>query len=136
MEAPVEAFSAPANENVLERLALLRKTRLIVIDEYSNLKCSIVQALLGFLLAHQCRVRVLLVGDMNFQPDELGGGREPRRKRQNAWARLRKRWGLILHNPQMCDGEVETTLPRRQRIVKTRTGSTRHGPGQGCFGRL
>ena len=75
--------------------------------------------------------RVLLMGYMNLQPDELGGGREPQRKRQQCWLRLAARWVLVLHNPHMAGQEHRLFLPRRQREVMVKGGSTRHGPGQG-----
>ena len=35
-----------------------------------------------------CLERAMLYGDWNFQPDSLGGGKEPRRRRQAEWDRL------------------------------------------------
>ena len=70
-------------------------------------------------------------GDMNFQPDELGGGREPCRKRQTAWELCRS-FGLVLHNPPLADQEiVSVPLPFRERHIRTREASTRHGIGVG-----
>ena len=54
----------PAGRMTHERLALLRATDLLVIDEYSSLHRSIVEALLRFLRAQRVAIRVLLVGDL------------------------------------------------------------------------
>ena len=57
-----------------ERLALLRAADLLVIDEYSSLHRSIVEALLRFLRAQGVAIRVLLVGDVQQIPPVVVGG--------------------------------------------------------------
>ena len=68
----------------------------------------------------------IIMGDFNMQPDELGGGREPRRKRQAAWERQREEYGLVLHNPCVQRESKESVwLPKRRRYVCVHPGSTR-----------
>lgn len=75
---------------------------------------------------------VLGTGDMNVQPDELGGGREPSRKRQVAWEKFCRLHGLLLQNPPLADQTVcSVELPLRGRRVHIREASTRHGIGVG-----
>ena len=79
---------------------------------------------------------------MNFQPDELGGAKEPCRKlggakepcrkRQAAWSQMCNTFGLVLHNPALDSNSVHSIrLPLREKMVSIQEGSTRHGPGIG-----
>ena len=75
---------------------------------------------------------ILGTGDMNFQPDELGGGREPLRKRQLAWERMCRSHDFVLHNPPLAEQSVcSLSLPFRNKEVRIREASTRHGIGVG-----
>ena len=57
-----------------------------------------------------------IMGDFNIQPDELAGKREPRRKRQAAWERVRDEFGLILHNPAVQHKVTQSVwLPLRRK---------------------
>jgi len=76
--------------------------------------------------------RVLIMGDMNMQPDVLGGQREPRRQRHKHWKKLCETWNLALHNPQLQPDIVqEVELQSRSRWVRACWGCTRHGGGVG-----
>ena len=75
---------------------------------------------------------ILGTGDMNFQPDELGGGREPLRKRQLAWERMRRSHDFVLRNPPLAEQSVcSLSLPFCNKEVRIREASTRHGIGVG-----
>jgi len=63
----------PAGRMTPERLALLKAAHVIVIDEFSNLHCAIIDALVRFLREHGCTARVLLVGDPQQIPPVLPG---------------------------------------------------------------
>lgn len=71
-----------------------------------------------------------LMGDWNFQPDELSGGKELRRKRQQCWEEVRDARRLKLHNSLMNGPYYNVHFDRHNRSDMIRTGSTRHGPGE------
>ena len=87
---------------------------------------------LSVIFSNQGRpTRTLIAGDWNMQPDDLGGKREPRRRRQAAWVRLRDKWKLILHNTRMTGASEQILLPIRRRTLTIQEGSTHHGSGEG-----
>ena len=51
---------------------------------------------------------ILGTGDMNFQPDELGGGRGPLRKWQLPWEKMRRSHDSVLHNPPLAEQSVSS----------------------------
>ena len=76
--------------------------------------------------------RILIVGDINIQPDELDHVVERNRQRMVRWDVLMSKWQLILHNPALhCHDIQEVHLPIRSKHVRIQMGSTRHGPGTG-----
>ena len=75
---------------------------------------------------------IVITGDFNFQPPELGGALDPRCRRRTAWATFQRRWSLELNNPTMHAAPISSIrLPLRNKVVNVRAGSTRHGPTPG-----
>lgn len=72
-EGNVTIRLAPAGRMTHVRLALLKAASIIVIDEFSNIHCAIVESFLRFLHDHSCTTRVLLVGDPQQIPPVLPG---------------------------------------------------------------
>ena len=71
---------------------------------------------------------VLMMGDWNFQPADLGAGVDISPAREQRWRTLRKRWSLILHNPSFYgSAPVDMMLPIRRRPITIHAASTHHG---------
>ena len=64
---------------------------------------------------------VLLVGDWNMQPNQLGGKKTRSRARDKAFTSLCEDWGLVLHNPCLR-GASGPALPRLQVSVQSLKG--------------
>ena len=75
--------------------------------------------------------RVIVMGDFNYEPQELGGATQRPTKRRRALAKFMNEWGLELHNPDLNGDPQEITLPLRDRLVCIKEGTTRHGRGVG-----
>ncbi|CAE8693583.1 unnamed protein product [Polarella glacialis] len=74
-------------------------------------------------------VNFIAAGDLNMQPEELGG-REHSRVRLCLWNSFVGRYNLLVHNPVVGEGELHKVfLPSRNRTVLIMPGSTHHGPG-------
>ena len=75
--------------------------------------------------------RVVMMGDFNYEPHELGGTGHRPVKRRESWIKFVDKWGLELHNPSMHSDQVTITLPLRDRTVAIKEGTTRHGSATG-----
>ena len=74
----------------------------------------------------------LFMGDMNMQPEELGGGPETHLIRQRCWDKFKSKWGFVLHSPTLHgQSPQELFLPLRQRSVTIKPSSSHHGRGCG-----
>ena len=66
----------PGGTLTRERLALFRATALIVIDEGPSLNKCVIEALINCVIEHSCKVRLLIVGDVQQIPPIYGNSRE------------------------------------------------------------
>ena len=93
------------------------------------------------------KLSLVLLGDMNVEPMELGGGGDadvPMTARRKLWTKFQVEHQLIIMNPlAMSDMPQEVWLPVREKMVRIGNGGTHHCGGRGraidiiaCMGSL
>jgi hypothetical protein len=74
---------------------------------------------------------VLLLGDINVEPAEMGGRDASTASRRILWTRFLEEHRLMLCNPMVdADAQHKVWLPLRQKYVQVGTGATHHCSGQ------
>lgn len=70
----------------------------------------------------------LFMGNMNMQPDELGGGPEPRGARQRARGKFKSKRNIALHSPGLHGQSPQETILRiRKKTIVITPSSSKHG---------
>ena len=75
--------------------------------------------------------RLLLIGDINLEPSELGGSGTLGSNRRRRWSMFLGENGLVMRSPASNSQEThEVHLPLRDRFVRVGNGCTHHCPGK------